>query len=250
MNSLQQIPTGIKGLDTLLNGGIPRGWVVVISGGAGTGKTTLSTEFLVRGVSEYDEVGLFVTFNEPKTTLLQTMGKYWNIEDFCNEKKIFILDFSAATLDVLEKSVEVGRSTLEIMIENIHSTIDLYNAKRVVIDPLNALSLLFRDQFEVRRELHKLFGMLSRTDTITFGTLELAKAGTEILEFTLAEFLANGIIRINYIREALVKTRGIEVIKMRGVKHSNKLVPMEISNQGVIVHTKTEVFRKSEGFQF
>ena len=61
---LQKCPSGIRGLDEITNGGLPRGRPTLVSGAAGSGKTLLAIEFLVRGIREHDEPGLFVAFEE------------------------------------------------------------------------------------------------------------------------------------------------------------------------------------------
>lgn len=57
---LAKAPSGIQGLDEITGGGLPRGRPTLVTGGAGSGKTLLAMELLVRGATEYDEPGLFV----------------------------------------------------------------------------------------------------------------------------------------------------------------------------------------------
>jgi circadian clock protein KaiC len=60
------VPTGIEGLDELVSGGFPRGRVVLVLGGPGTGKTILASQFLYKGISQYGENGIFVSLDEVK----------------------------------------------------------------------------------------------------------------------------------------------------------------------------------------
>src|ERR1044071_2127703 len=62
--ALAKAPTGITGLDEITHGGLPRGRPTLVCGGAGCGKTLLALEFLVRGALEYDEPGVFLSFEE------------------------------------------------------------------------------------------------------------------------------------------------------------------------------------------
>ena len=62
--TLAKASTGIKGLDEITGGGLPRGRPTLVSGGAGSGKTLFGLEFLVRGATEYNEPGVFISFEE------------------------------------------------------------------------------------------------------------------------------------------------------------------------------------------
>ena len=64
MASLEKCPTGISGLDEITRGGLPRGRPTLVCGGAGSGKTLLSMEFIVRGITDFDEPGVFMAFEE------------------------------------------------------------------------------------------------------------------------------------------------------------------------------------------
>jgi circadian clock protein KaiC len=70
----QKSPTGIHGLDTITGGGLPRGRPTLVAGGAGSGKTLLGMEFLIRGIQQYDEPGVFVSFEERATDLTENVA--------------------------------------------------------------------------------------------------------------------------------------------------------------------------------
>ena len=73
---MERTKTGIPGLDELLNGGIPKGSNVLVAGGAGTGKTILTTQYLYNGATKYGEAGLFVTLEGNVRDIA------WNMESF------------------------------------------------------------------------------------------------------------------------------------------------------------------------
>ncbi|MCK4313278.1 KaiC 1, partial [Candidatus Bathyarchaeota archaeon] len=62
----KKIATGIRGLDELVGGGFPEGRVILIIGGPGAGKTIMCSQFLYKGISEYQENGVFVSLDESK----------------------------------------------------------------------------------------------------------------------------------------------------------------------------------------
>lgn len=61
---LEKWPTGIKGLDEITGGGLPRGRSTLVCGGPGCGKTMMAMEFLVRGARQYREPGVYTAFEE------------------------------------------------------------------------------------------------------------------------------------------------------------------------------------------
>jgi circadian clock protein KaiC len=86
---VKKIPTGIDGFDTMLEGGIPQGRVVLITGAAGTGKTVLLNEFLYRGITEYGQHGVFVTFEEIPSDISQNVANFgWDYEQLQREGKL------------------------------------------------------------------------------------------------------------------------------------------------------------------
>src|SRR3989449_4369337 len=72
--------TGISGLDSILEGGIPRSNVTLVEGAIGTGKTTMGVEFVYRGASEFDEPGLIVLFEvSPEKVVRDAAQLGWDL---------------------------------------------------------------------------------------------------------------------------------------------------------------------------
>ncbi len=63
-NNLPKTPTGVNGLDEITNGGFPKGRPILICGSAGCGKTLFGIQFLVKGATEFNEPGVFISFEE------------------------------------------------------------------------------------------------------------------------------------------------------------------------------------------
>src|SRR5947209_13116612 len=90
---LAKAPTGIPGLDEITNGGLPRGRPTLVCGGAGCGKTLLAMEFLVRGITEYDESGVFMAFEETSEELTENVASLgFDLQDLVARKKL-LLDY-------------------------------------------------------------------------------------------------------------------------------------------------------------
>src|SRR5690242_17642011 len=90
---LEKAPTGIKGLDEITGGGLPRGRPTLVCGAAGCGKTMFAAEFLVCGALQYDEPGVFMMFEENATELAANMRSLgFDMEKLQRQKKI-VLDY-------------------------------------------------------------------------------------------------------------------------------------------------------------
>ena len=90
---LEKAPTGIRGLDEVTNGGLPKGRPTLVCGGAGSGKTLMSMEFLVRGATQFGEPGVFISFEETSEELVQNVASLgFDLKSLCASKRL-VLDF-------------------------------------------------------------------------------------------------------------------------------------------------------------
>src|SRR3954453_8120426 len=89
--SLPKAGTGIKGLDEITGGGLPRGRPTLICGSAGCGKTLLAIEFLVRGATQFDEPGVFMAFEETAEELVQNVRSLgFELDDLIEQNKLAV----------------------------------------------------------------------------------------------------------------------------------------------------------------
>ncbi|MHA1236779.1 MAG: ATPase domain-containing protein [Candidatus Hodarchaeales archaeon] len=203
--------TGIQGLDELLNGGIPSGWTTIISGQPGCGKTCLAMGFLIGGIENYDEPGVFCSFNENRKELALTQESFgFNLTKYEKSKKLKILDFSVGRVlgdgQIVFKQKNLDLPALSKILKD---AINEIGAKRLVIDPLTIISLLFDDIREIRYNFLRFFDVIRR-----FGVTSLAISETSLISkgYTVEEFLAAGIIRLYNERLGSKRQRGIEII--------------------------------------
>ena len=88
---LQKAPTGIRGLDEITGGGLPKGRTTIVCGGPGCGKTMLGIEFLVRGALEFNEPGVLLAFEETPQDIASNVASLgFDIQDLANKKKLFL----------------------------------------------------------------------------------------------------------------------------------------------------------------
>jgi circadian clock protein KaiC len=224
--------TGLPGLDKILGGGIPKGWTCIVSGSPGAGKTCLSIGYLVEGIKQFDEPGIFCSFNESKRELYTTQTSFgYKIDKYEKEEKFKFLDFSyGRALGQGEFALQQIKLDLPGLTKKLKESINQIGAKRMVIDPLTIISLLFDDIREVRYNFIRFFDIIRR-----FGVTSLAIVEKGMESFSVEEFLASGIIRLYNERVGAKRQRGIEIVKMRGINHKRGVFPVSITDKGIVI---------------
>ena len=172
---LEKCPTGIKGLDEITEGGLPRGRPSLVCGGPGCGKTMLAMEFLVRGARHYDEPGFFVTFDETARNLTKNVASLgFNLGDLVSRKKLLISHIPVQCGEI----EEVGQYTLDGLFIRIKHGIDSIGARRVVLDGIESLFSILTNESLLRSEIRRLFLWLREVGVTTVITEE---RGTQTL---------------------------------------------------------------------
>jgi circadian clock protein KaiC len=203
----ERVPTGIDGLDELIEGGIPKGSLVLLAGNPGTGKTIFSMQFLYRGVKDYGENGIYVSFAESEETIFHNISKVFGFDIKDVKDKLKVLDFTTVT--------EKGLSTvLQMVLEEVAAT----NAKRLVIDSFSAMAQAFKEPIEARSILHNILGKLVRQLGCTTLLIVEVPTGSERLGISIEEFVADGVIVLKKDYHNSMLIREVEIKKMRGTK--------------------------------
>ncbi len=154
---LSKSPTGIQGFDEITAGGLPAGRPTLVCGGAGCGKTLFGIEFLVRGATQFDEPGVFMSFEETSEELITNVASLgFDLEDLIENKKI-VLDHVRVERSEIE---ETGEYDLEGLFIRLGYAIDSIGAKRVVLDTIESLFAGLPNQLILRAELRRLFRWL------------------------------------------------------------------------------------------
>ena len=150
---VQKMRTLIEGFDDISHGGLPIGRTTLISGTSGTGKTLFAVQFIYNGITQFDEAGVFVTFEESPADIIKNAYSFgWDLQKFIDEGKLFILDASPDP----EGQDVVGSFDLSALIERIQYAIRKYKAKRVSIDSVTAVFQQYDAASVVRREIFRL----------------------------------------------------------------------------------------------
>jgi circadian clock protein KaiC len=154
---IAKCPTGIRGLDEILSGGLPRGRPTLIAGSAGCGKTLLAMEFLIRGIQQFGETGVFMAFEENERELIHNVASLgFDLPTFIRRKQL-ALDYVHIERSEIE---ETGEYNLEGLFVRLNTMIQQTAAKRVVLDSLEALFAGLQNEAILRSELRRLFRWL------------------------------------------------------------------------------------------
>jgi len=230
MSTLQKTPIGIRGLDEITRGGLPKGRPTLICGGTGCGKTLLAMEFLVRGAVEFGEKGVFVSFEEKIDELVDNFASLGF--DLVDLSKRGILSFDYVHIEKSEIE-ETGDYDLEGLFVRIGHAIDTIGAKRVVLDTIEALFAGFSNEVVLRAELRRLFSFLKTKGVTAIITGEQGERS--LTRFGLEEYVADCVILLSHHVSDQIATRRLRIVKYRGSAHGTNEYPFMIDEQGFSV---------------
>lgn len=249
----ERVSTGVEGLDEMVSGGFPRGRVVLVFGGPGTGKTILASQFLYKGISEYGENGIFVSLDEGKSHFYSEMLKFgWDFNKAEEEGKFLFVDATRLSRVAMLKEKMMREETSSLrgkqlqvdkLIEELQEKIKQIDAKRVVLDTLASLFYRFLDPIERRTAGVELIESLSDINVTTIVTTELNYLGLE-RNLMDEEFLVHGVIMMQTLFSGGTTTRALQVEKMRGASINPNLVPYTIDKNGVEIFPAMSIFRE------
>jgi circadian clock protein KaiC len=227
---LPKAPTGISGLDEVTGGGLPRGRPTLVCGPAGCGKTLLAMEFLVRGITEYDEPGVFVAFEESATDLIANVASMgFDLGQLETEGKL-VIDHVKVVEGDLE---ETGDWDLEGLFLRIGTAIDEVGAKRVAIDTIETLFGAFSNASALRAELRRLFEWLKERGVTAVITGE--RGDGTLTRHGIEEYVSDCVIVLDHRVTEQTSTRRLRVLKYRGSLHGTNEYPFLIGETGVSV---------------
>ena len=222
----RRLSTGVPGMDEMIGGGIVAGDAVMLTGPAGSGKSTVATQFISEGLRQ-GETAVIAVFEEyPEDYLARADARDSAVGKMIREKKLELI-----YLRPLDLSVDEALAAILEAVKRLGAT-------RIVIDSLSgfevALAPTFREDF--RESLYRLVGTLTATGVTVFMTAEVAEGFSEV-RFTSEKvsFITDEIIVQRYVEIEGELRRVMAVIKMRGSDHSHEFRLYEITANGVVV---------------
>jgi circadian clock protein KaiC len=222
--------TGVEGLDEITEGGFPEGRPTLICGGPGCGKTLLSMQFLIRGITDYNEPGVFMSFEEPSKDLMLNVKSLGFDLDKLIAAKTLALDYVRVERSEIE---EAGEYDLDGLFIRLAHAIDTVKAKRVVLDTLESLFSSLDNQGILRAELRRLFLWLKDKGVTAVITGERGDA--TLTRQGLEEYVSDCVILLDHRVIDQVSTRRLRIVKYRGSTHGTNEYPFLIDEDGISV---------------
>lgn len=228
--TLPKSPTSIHGLDEITGGGLPKGRPTLICGGAGCGKTLFAMEFLVRGATEFNEPGVFISFEETEKELIQNVASLgFDLKKLSFQKKLWLENIYIKR----EENKQNGDFDLEGLFVRIHYAIESIGAKRIVLDTLETLFSELPNSRILRSELKRLFSWLKKKEVTTIITAEQGD-GT-FTRSGLEEYVSDCVILLDHRVTDQSSIRRLRIVKYRGSTHGTNEYPFLIDEDGFSV---------------
>jgi circadian clock protein KaiC len=229
-SGVHKMRTLIEGFDDISHGGLPVGRTTLVSGTSGTGKTLFAIHFLYNGITQFDEPGVFVTFEESPADIIKNAYSFgWDLQKLVDEGKLFILDASPDP----EGQDVIGNFDLSALIERIQYAIRKYKARRVSIDSVTAVFQQYDAASVVRREIFRLVARLKQVGATTIMTTERLDEYGPVARFGVEEFVSDNVVIVRNALEGERRRRTMEILKLRGTTHMKGEYPFTITNQGI-----------------
>jgi circadian clock protein KaiC len=227
---LPKCPTGIKGLDEITGGGLPRGRPTLVCGAAGCGKTLFAAEFLARGAAQFGEPGVFMSFEETEAELKANVASLgFDLASLVRQKKILLEHVHIERSEIHE----TGEYDLEGLFVRLNFAIDAIGAKRVVLDTLEALFAGLPNEAILRAELRRLFRWLKDKGVTAVITAERGRE--HLTRHGLEEYVSDCVILLDHRVHDQIATRHLRVVKYRGALHGTNEFPFLIGDRGLSV---------------
>jgi circadian clock protein KaiC len=229
---LEKLPSGIAEMDTLLGGGIERGTSTLIVGAAGTGKSSLSAQFVAAAAARGQHAALFIFDESTKTLLTRTAGLGIDLRKHVDEGRVTIKQVDPAELSPGEFAHAICKA-----VEQQHATV-------VVIDSLNGyLNAMPGEQFLII-QLHELLTYLGQAGvaTILIGAHQ-GLIGSQMITPIDASYLADAVILMRYFETQGEVRLAISVVKKRGSAHERSIREFRLAEGRISVGPPLREFR-------
>lgn len=219
-----RVKTGIEGLDELMEGGIPRGSLVLVAGQSGTGKSMFSFGFAYQG-ARLGEPSIYLSLEEDPEEIIKRMkrGGCTDMDQLLNDGKLIILQ---------GKMYE-----FEELVDTIRNTVESSGAKRFVLDSVSLLGIFFDKPYELRRGIMLIASMLKLMGCTSIFTSEIPGGSQTYSTYGVEEFAADGIIALFHRVVGNIFVRAVSIVKMRGSGHSDMIHPVRLTPTGFKIYS-------------
>lgn len=225
---IDRVPTDIAGFDELVEGGFPKGSIILVSGTPGTSKTIFGMQFIANGAINHGEKGIFITLEQSKESLLRQFKEFgYDLEKLEKEGTIWILD--------VDTGIDKDDPFSKLTSYDFDLKIQQFQPKRIVVDSLSLILNLSATYEGYRRNVAKLSKIFRGIGSTVLFTHERSRGGLDNIDFSIEEFVSDGIVYLQMVRKGNLLERMLIILKMRETKHSTGIYPFLIGERGIEV---------------
>jgi len=232
---LERCPAGIEGLDSILEGGIPRGNMVLVAGSVGTGKTTLCLEFLVRG-AERGERSLFLSVTESSRKLMQNLSTFEFFHtDLVDQGSLVFLDLPKVYDRLGLGREEMTTEEIGILLRTIRDLVRSLGIRRLVLDSLTSVCYRIRREEQIRDFMLRLGQELNELGCTSLLVSEIGPTPGRYSLHGVEEAIVDGVILLSNVHRMGDILRVLQIIKMRGTAHSHAQFVIQLTPIGILM---------------
>lgn len=249
--AMEREPTGIAGFDELIEGGLPKYSITLVSGSPGTGKSIFAQHYLYTGATQFQEKGLYVSFEQRVPEIYEQAKRFgMDFDSLDKQGKVKFIFF-----DISNRRLEEGENYIQMIKREAQE----FNAKRIVIDSLVPLAnfpvsadelvsygfiseidklmpLGINQELLTRMQVHRLISALKDLKATSIVISEIPKESKWLSRDQVSEFMADGVIVLHYLGIGSTSNRSLVIEKMRGTKHMEDIITIKITNKGIEVN--------------
>ncbi len=235
VDDMDRCPTGIDGLDNILNGGIPRGNTILVTGSCGTGKTTLGMEFLVHGAISGENC-MFVSVTEDSKKLMKNIIPYnFFNSDLIKKGKLILIDLPIIYERLGLSHTEFTAEEVDVLTRSLAELAEEMNVQRMVIDSITSVCYQLKSEEKIRNFILKLGTELSSLGCTTLLISEISPNAERYSLYGVEEAIADGIVLMGNLERRGDLLRTLQVVKMRGTQHSRAKYVLDLTDAGVLL---------------
>lgn len=233
---LPKSPTGIRGFDEITGGGLPQNRTTLICGGPGSGKTLFAIEYLINGIHEFNEPGVFIAFEETREDLIRNFASLgFDLAHLIEQGKLIIDEIVMDT----HHAQQTGDYDLEGLFIRLDYAINKVNAKRIAIDTIEVIFDLLGNSARLRSELRRLFRWIKEKKVTTVITSESEKG--LLTRHDIEPYVSDCVIFLDQRLQDQLARRRLRIVKYRGSLHGTDEYPFLIDQDGMSVLPITSV---------
>ncbi len=218
----KRMPTGVPCLDSLMEGGFIENSVYLVTGATGTGKTIFACQFIWHGLQRGEKC-VIISMEESAEEIKSDVARFgWDFEKYEKKGTLKIIYHDPVQVDKLGTTI---RNEIQGM-----------DAKRFVLDSTSAMSLAIDNKSLIRRRIASIVSTIKKHDNCTGLIItEIPEGSKKLSRFDVEEFVAEGVVLLNYLGMGMETSRSLQIRKMRRTDHGKDVYPMSITSKGIVI---------------